>query len=201
MKKRLSLAVLLFAAFALASASAKATGEGFAPAPSKKSDTAKAFFKNVKKLCGKKFAGATVFPQNADHPMVGKQLVMRVGPCTEREIRIPFDVGEDRSRTWILTLTSDGGLLFKHDHRHADGTPDKITMYGGLAAATARAGDNASARLQRFPADAHTTQLIPEAATNVWTLAFIPEQRRFMYYLERNGEPRYRAYFDLSKPL
>ena len=53
-------------------------------------------------------------------------------------------VGEDRSRTWILTL-SEKGLLFKHDHRHPDGTPDKITMYGGWAA------EGGTAYLNVFP--------------------------------------------------
>ena len=79
---------------------------------------------------------------------------MSVETCGEKEIRIPFRVGEDRSRTWVLTLT-DGGLLFRHDHRHADGTPDKVTMYGGLAAP-----DGTPLR-QSFPADAETARLIP----------------------------------------
>ena len=86
----------------------------------------KAFFKKLKKMCGKTFEGATEFPTNADHPLVGKRLLMKVESCADTEIRIPFQVGEDKSRTWIITLGGKG-LLFKHDHRHADGTPDKIT--------------------------------------------------------------------------
>ena len=157
--------------------------------------TQKAFFKNLRKMCGQRFEGTTDFPQNADHPMVGKKLVMSVGPCTGKEIRIPFQVGEDKSRTWIITL-GDKGLLFKHDHRHPDGTPDQITMYGGWAA------PSGTSHLQRFPADPDTVKLIPEAATNVWTLQIIPEKQQFMYYLERNNQPRYRAYFDLRvRPL
>jgi len=154
-----------------------------------------AFFSNLKKLCGKKFEGATDFPSNAEHPLAGKRLVMHVETCSEREIRIPFQVAEDRSRTWILTMTAEG-LLFKHDHRHADGTPDRVTMYGGLAALK-----DGTARTQRFPADAHTAELIPEAKTNVWTLEISADGKRFMYYLERNNEMRYRAYFDLGKAL
>jgi hypothetical protein len=42
--------------------------------------------------------------------------------------------------------------------------------------------------------------LIPEAATNVWTLQLDAQNQRFMYQLERNNELRYRAYFDLSRP-
>lgn len=154
----------------------------------------KAFFENVKKLCGRKFEGATDFPQDPAHPLAGKRLVMHVETCGAGEIRIPFHVGEDRSRTWVLTLTP-GGLLFKHDHRHADGTPDRVTDYGGLAS------DDGSASEQRFPADTLTAGLIPEAKTNVWTMRIDEKKKRFTYYLERDGKPRYRAYFDLGKPL
>ena len=158
-------------------------------------DSRAAFMRSLRALCGQSFAGTTDFPtDNPEHPLAGRRLVMRVATCGEREIRIPFAADEDRSRTWILTLT-DVGLLFKHDHRHADGTPDEITNYGGYAAA------GGTARMQRFPADEHTAQLIPEAATNVWTLQIDPENRRFMYQLERHGQLRYRAYFDLSRPL
>lgn len=156
-------------------------------------DTQKAFFQNLKKLCGHRFAGETQFPPDPNHPLAGKKLVMSVDSCSDRELRIPFLVGEDKSRTWILTL-SEKGLLFKHDHRHPDGTPDKITMYGGWAA------EGGTAHLQRFPADADTAKLIPEATTNVWTLEIIREKEQFTYYLERNNEPRYRAVFSL-KPL
>lgn len=154
----------------------------------------KAFFNNMKKLCGRKFEGATDFPADPSHPLAGKRLVMHVETCGGREIRIPFRVGADRSRTWVLTMTA-GGLLFKHDHRHEDGTPDRVTNYGGLAA------KDGAARVQRFAADAFTAELIPEAKTNVWTMHIDDAKKRFMYYLERDGAPRYRAYFDLAKPL
>lgn len=54
--------------------------------------------------------------------------------------------------------------------------------------------------MQSFPADAETTELIPEAATNVWTLQIDPEKKQFVYYLERQKKPRYKAWFNL-KPL
>ena len=75
--------------------------------------TQKAVFENLKKMCGRRFAGETQFPPDPNHPMAGKKLVMSVDSCTDRELRIPFLVGEDKSRTWILTL-SEKGLLFKH---------------------------------------------------------------------------------------
>ena len=155
-------------------------------------DPQKAFFENLKKMCGRRFAGETQFPPDPNHPMAGKKLVMSVDSCSDREIRIPFLVGEDKSRTWIVTL-SEKGLLFKHDHRHPDGTPDKITMYGGWAA------PGGTSHLQRFPADPDTAKLIPEATTNVWTLEILPEKQQFTYYLERNSQPRYRAVFNLKR--
>src|SRR5688572_23897348 len=63
------------------------------------------FFANLKKLCGQQFEGVTEFPENADHPMVGKKLILAVASCTDAEIRLPLQVGEDKSRTWILTLS------------------------------------------------------------------------------------------------
>ena len=148
------------------------------------------FFQSLKKFCGQSFEGATEFPQNADHPMVGKKLLMSVSACSESEIRIPLQVGEDKSRTWILTL-SDKGLLLKHDHRHPNGTPDKQTNYGGWTTA------EGSASRQRFAADEETAKLIPEAATNVWTLEIDAEKQQFTYALERNAAPRYKAAFNL----
>ena len=162
-----------------------------ASAAATQAETQRAFFENLKRLCGQQFEGETVFPPDKDHPLAGKRLVMRVETCRGKEIRIPFHVGEDKSRTWVLTLT-DEGLLFKHDHRHADGTPDKITMYGGLAA------PNGTRHVQSFPADAETAKLIPEAATNVWTLEINPGKRQFSYYLQRHREPRYKALFNLK---
>lgn len=151
------------------------------------------FFENIRALCGNRFQGRTEFPTNADHPMVGKSLEMFVSSCADAEIRIPFKVGDDKSRTWVLRLTGSGVLL-KHDHRHADGTPDKVTNYGGWANP-----DGTADRLS-FAADEETAKLIPEASTNVWTLEFDSGKKWFSYTLHRNNELRYRAVFDLQKP-
>ncbi|MBL8519014.1 MAG: hypothetical protein JNM76_18790 [Betaproteobacteria bacterium] len=137
-------------------------------------------------LCGARFEGESVLPRDPGDSFAGKKLVATLATCGESEIRVPFAVGEDRSRTWLITRTPNG-LQLKHDHRHADGTPDKITMYGGLA----RAGG--SADQQAFAADAHTAKLIPEAATNVWTLTLFPDGQSLTYYLERNDKPRFKA--------
>ena len=150
-----------------------------------------AFFQNIKKLCGQSFEGATQFPQDHNHPLAGKRLVITIDSCSDKEIRIPFQVGEEKSRTWILKL-DEKGLLFKHDHRHADGTPEEVTMYGG------RAAHDGTAYRQRFPADSDTTKLIPEAATNVWMVEVDKDKQEIVYYLERHDKPRYRAVFKMT---
>ena len=171
---------LIAAACLLASAHHGSARAGVTP-------EARAFFAGLRELCGQRFEGATEFPPDPNHPLAGKKLVITVAQCEGNEIRIPLHAGEDRSRTWVLTL-SDKGLLLKHDHRHPDGTPDKVTMYGGWA----KEGD---ARRQRFAADEETAKLIPEAATNVWTIEFDAPTGRFTYALERHAEPRYKATF------
>lgn len=125
--------------------------------------------------------------------MVGKRLVMHIRECGPSEIRIPFHVGDDRSRTWVLTRTPTG-LRLKHDHRHEDGKPDSITMYGGDTR-----GEGESNR-QAFPADDHTIALNPLYRTNVWTMVIDPA--RFTYDLVRVGTPRrFRVEFDLARPV
>jgi hypothetical protein len=153
---------------------------------------AEAFFQNLSDRCGDVYFGESVFPDDPDHLLYGAELKMTIESCTESQIRIPFQVNEDRSRTWILTL-SDEGLLFKHDHRHEDGTPDEITNYGGWAAI-----EGAAPTKLAFPADEETAALLPEAATNVWTMELDLTNNQFTYFLERHSEPRYKAVFSLN---
>lgn len=139
----------------------------------------------------------------ADAAMAAQRLVMHVQKCDADEIRMPFHVGADRSRTWVLTRT-DAGLRLKHVHRHEDGSPDPLTLYGGDSAPAG------SARLQRFPADAVSKTLFldrgrPDSVANTWTLEHRPG-RLFAYGLSRpaqgNAEARrFRVEFDLRKPV
>ena len=88
-------------------------------------------WKNLQGLCGQAFEGRVVEGSAATDAMFKDQrLVMHVRACGENEIRIPFHVGANRSRTWVITRTPTG-LRLKHDHRHEDGSADKVTQYGG----------------------------------------------------------------------
>lgn len=154
-------------------------------------DAQAVFWASLQELCGTAHSGRVVEAPADDTTFAGKDLVMHVRTCTDDEIRIPFHVGTDRSRTWVLTRT-DGGLRLKHDHRHEDGTEDAITQYGGDAA------PGGSGQRQEFPADEHTSSLIPAAATNVWTVEVVPGSV-FAYALRREGtDRRFRIEFDLS---
>ncbi|GAB1487871.1 hypothetical protein MASR2M8_03130 [Opitutaceae bacterium] len=164
----------------------------FAQTPASEQDL---FWNQLRALCGQAFEGR-VIEGNApsDAAFASERLVMHVRACSENEIRIPFHVGENRSRTWVVTRTANG-LRLKHDHRHEDGSEDAVTQYGGD---TANAGTRSR---QDFPADAFTTNLIPAAATNIWTMIVEPG-KVFAYGLRREPEGRrFRVEFDLTKPV
>jgi len=154
----------------------------------------KDFLKNLAPLCGKYYGGKAIFPEGDKDPFKGQELVIYVSSCSDTEVRIPFWVGADRSRTWVLTQ-DEKGLLLKHDHRHEDGTPDEITMYGGYANA------NGNALAQHFPADVYTANLIPAAATNEWSLVLSKDMSTLSYILKRDGQLRFQADFDVRKAV
>ncbi len=155
------------------------------------------FFARLTALCGRAFAGRMVSTDPADADMAGKPMVMHVRTCSENEIRIPFVVGDDRSRTWVITRTT-GGLKLAHVHRHEDGSEDVRSRYGGTAVSPG------TARRQAFPADAYSRDLfvregIPASAANVWAVEVEPS-RLFAYELTRPNR-RFRVAFDLSRQV
>lgn len=159
------------------------------------------FWNNLQKLCGQAFSGAIVADTSPSPDFTGKSMVMNVRSCEKNRIRIPFFVGEDRSRTWVLTRKGNR-IELKHDHRKNDGFPDKVTMYGGT---TTNAGE---ATRQFFPADEQTTKVVPpptgnapSAAANVWWIELVPGEY-FSYNLRRlGGERLFSVKFDLKKTV
>lgn len=189
-------------ALALLAASA-ATLAGCAPTPPAAVDPQDAFFAALTERCGKAYSGALVSDEEVDADMRGKPMVMHIRSCTDDRIEIPFhingtgpDGGWDRSRTWIITRT-DSGLRLKHDHRHADGTKDEITMYGGDTA------DAGSATRQQFPVDAESIAMFKAtgrdvSTTNVWAVE--TTDKGYVYELAREGR-LFRVAFDYDKPV
>lgn len=81
-------------ALALAACASTTARDAVAPQP--------VFFDRIGQLCGKAFAGRIVADQPAPtgaDPFTGKALMMHVRECSGDTIRIPFHVGDDRSRT------------------------------------------------------------------------------------------------------
>ncbi|MCH7401421.1 hypothetical protein ACFOUP_05830 [Belliella kenyensis] len=151
------------------------------------------FWNNLSLLCGKSFEGEMVNASEKDQ-FYGKKLVMHVRTCEDGKITIPFHVGDDHSRTWVLTLEEGNMIKLKHDHRHEDGSEDRITQYGGMSSNTGMA------KVQFFPADQETTDLIPYAATNVWWITL--DEKSFSYNLRRiNNDTAINVKFDLSKEV
>jgi predicted phosphodiesterase len=152
---------------------------------------AELFFENIKRQCGKSFEGEVVAGNN--DTFKDKKLVMHVRNCYEKIIRIPFFVGEDKSRTWVLTLENNR-IKLKHDHRHEDGSEDKVTQYGGTSTNTG------SGTVQIFPADQETFNVIPNAVANVWWITI--DETTFTYNLRRIGSDRlFTVKFDLTKTV
>jgi hypothetical protein len=178
-----------------------------------------AFFAALSSHCGKAYAGRLVSRDAADADFIHAPMVVHLGHCSEDRVAAAFHVelptedgarAWDRSRTWVFTRTATG-LRLKHDHRHANGEADAVTMYGGDTAP----GDPGTARLQRFPVDADSVALFTRAGlaasvTNVWSVEVDPAGTSgalYAYQLQRTvaqgapSERLFRVEFDLSKPV
>jgi hypothetical protein len=162
--------------------------KGFAQKPTSALDS---FWNTLQLHCGKAYEGTIVSGATAEFK--GKQLVMHVKACEENRIRIPFNVGNNRSRTWVLTKTKSG-ITLKHDHRHEDGSEDAVTQYGGTSTNTGFSNK------QIFPADIITQKTIPAAASNVWWITI--NDSSFTYNLRRIGSDRFFSImFNLTQPI
>ncbi|WP_425407959.1 hypothetical protein [Hyphococcus sp.] len=156
---------------------------------------AEAFMARIAAHCGEAFEGRMVSDDDADTDFARERLVMHVRKCTDNQIRIPFHVGDDRSRTWVISRTEEG-LRLKHDHRHEDGSEDAVTQYGG---------DSAIVTEQRveFPVDDYSVALfkregLTASVTNVWAMEIT--ETVFAYELSRENR-FFRVEFDLTAPV
>jgi hypothetical protein len=162
------------------------------PAISQEITASQKFWDNLKKHCGNAYEGKLMSPES--DPRFAGRLVMHVRACEEGRIRVPFFVGDDRSRTWVLTMDEAGLIQLKHDHRHDDGSEDQVTQYGGKATNTG------SATTQFFPADQFTADLLPAAVGNVWWITL--DETSFTYNLRRLGSSTvFTVKFDLTQAI
>lgn len=157
------------------------------------------FLDAVAAMCGNAYGGRITAndPATPNDPFEGQALVMHVRTCENERVLVPFHVGEDRSRTWVLTLHGDR-IRLKHDHRHQDGTEDELTQYGGDSTSAG------TATRQEFPVDQFSIDLFTRtnrtvSNTNTWAMEVHPG-RMFAYELSRPGR-KFRVEFDLTKTV
>ena len=150
------------------------------------------FWNELKSLQGKTFEGQLAnAPANDD--FAGKKLVMHVLYSDDETILIPFNVGDNLSRTWIFK-NKNGRIELKHDHRMEDGEHDEITMYGGTST------NEGMPAMQVFPADQETLDMIPGAFSNIWWVTV--DSTTYTYNLRRIGTERlFSVAFDLTKEI
>jgi hypothetical protein len=204
MHRALGLSLLLLGTVGCASTTARPPAAGTdAVRPQALPDAANALLAGLARRCGQAYAGVVEIdvPETADSTFSGKPLVMHVRECGRDAARVPFHVGDDHSRTWVFTRTP-AGLRLKHDHRHADGSPDALTMYGGDAG-RASAPDAPVLRIE-FPVDAESVAMFKAqgrevSVTNTWAVEL--SGNRYVYELSRPGGRLFRVVFDLDRPV
>jgi hypothetical protein len=161
------------------------------------STAADRFFNSFSRYCGQSFSGKLVARDASDTAFANADMRAHFAVCEATKIEIKFDVGEDRSRTWIITKIPTG-LRLKHRHMLKDGTEDPVSQYGGDTM------DGGSATRQEFPVDGYSKAMFTKedrtvSNTNVWAFDIEPGTS-FTYELSRPNR-LFRVAFDLTKPL
>ena len=152
------------------------------------------FYERFRELVGEKFSGHQVYIREDMESWSDLELVMYVREFHHNVIYIPFRVGDNTSRTWTLYREADSRIRLRHDHRHDDGSPEDLTLYGGY---TSHGSDEYT---QIFPADAYTCNMLQAICDNEWTMMFNKDLTTFSYILKKAGELIFQADFDLTKP-
>lgn len=153
-----------------------------------------AFMNNLASLCGKSFAGKETYSKDGRDSWAQRSMVIYFTTCERDEVHIPFHIDDDKSRTWMF-INDHGKLRFRHDHRHEDGTPEDLTLYGGYA------DGNGTAFKQSFPADEYTNTLLNDELDRQWNVILSEDLSTMTYELGYLGEIVFRAEFDLTTPL
>lgn len=158
-------------------------------------DSQSGWWQRLQALCGNAYAGQLIRAPEGDDTFRDRDVVMHVRDCSPERVRIPLVVDGDRSRTWVLTRTG-AGIELRHDHRHEDGSPDGMTLYGGIT------GNAGSVDTQMFPADDRTREAIPGSGLrSVWLMEIHPGER-FVYAANRVGTERgFQVDFDLTRAV
>ena len=164
-----------------AAGGAARAGRGVAAKPQ---DT---FWRHLQELCVSAAEGRLLRAPAGDTQIDAKaRLVVHFWECGDRELRFPFVVGDNRSRTWVFIRHADR-LELRHDHRHEDGREDSRTWYGAFTMSPG------TVTRQEFVTER-------DGVLVGWRVEIEPG-RRFAYGTVRAGEWRHLLEFDLTRPV
>lgn len=164
------------------------------PAPSPRGG--EHMFAALSQYCGQAFEGHVTSEDPRDADWATQTLTLHFRDCSNIQIRAPLHVGDDASRTWLISRETDG-LRLQHVHRHEDGSEDAVSLYGGSTIAPPLDGR------AEFPADEFSRNLferegIAASMANVWSLTLSDET--LVYALDR-PDRHFEASFDLTRPV
>jgi hypothetical protein len=156
-----------------------------------------AFLANLGLHCGQAYPGRLTLEPPGDEMLTGtEQLVVHFRRCTPDRLELPFHIEKeadgswDRSRTWVFMRGAEG-LELRHDHRHADGTPEDNTWYGATTAS---------------PGTPHRQEFIladrraPDGSPLGWRVEIVPGER-YTYGTIRGAAWTWRVDFDLTRAV
>ncbi len=134
-------------------------------------DQKDSFFDTLRAQCGKAFLGRTKLDTANSPTYRDVDIILHVRDCNDTQIQMPMHVGENHSRTLIITKHDDGRLQLQHRHTHEDGSPDDLTLYGGFTKKNPK-----SSRQGDFHVGDYTRKLfiehdIQRSLSNVWTIS------------------------------
>ncbi len=148
--------------------------------------TFEAYWANLQEHCGEAFGGEILQRPDNDPYFTGDdELVVHFRECGEDEMKIPFHVDDDRSRTWVL-MKSEDEIELRHDHRHEDGTEEDNTWYGGYTL------EPVSETVQEF--------MRSDNPDSGWRIVIEPGEK-YEYGTIHEGEWSYHLTFDLTEPV
>ena len=155
------------------------------------------FIQELAPYCGKSFHGKLVSSDPQDATFAAATITLTLESCTADEVHMPLAVGENTSRTWVIT-DRETYLTLQHMHLHEDGTEDKVSRYGGDSAVSKKA------RRQEFLADDFSKNVflknsLEPSIDNVWAME-LSEDNIFAYELRR-PDRFFRLEFDFSMPI
>ena len=156
------------------------------------------FWRALSAHCGLAYAGEiSVYDQEADAAWVDQPMTISFLHCSEAQVHIGLNVGEDRSRTWVIERHA-GHLSLKHIHRHEDGVEDTVSWYGGMTR------DPGRAHRQAFAVDTYSQALfyaegLAPSVNNIWYIELV-NGVSMSYGLTRPNR-HFKASFDLTQPI